>query len=604
MQQYRITSIEAVPPLVPDDVDNDISYDHSVELSSFESSPFMSRAHFNKDAHSAWRDMKPVQPLNLKRRQEDYSAAHVPNIPASNIDNSALRPRCPPPQLRASLAPRSPSILSRSSSSHFYALQASVHHVEKSSAATQTAEFKAVERQHSTSFGSGNNRDAVPLPLQPSTNLLMRSASAPPSQLSPSESPFGLPHHFNDDISHLGFSAASLSSPSESDSADSPFRVDHHGTDFWHPNSTPMTPSRAGAKALQVLGSQTTPGKTEKKSRGKPNIDCFRPLPSTVSQEIDLFFGAAPINCGKPSSSVANRSDASTCTNSWETEEFSGLLLHHEGFGQKSSPISNTKFKTAYVPLLSPIRLHNKSSIEALRRRREQDNPTSGSTPHATKEEEEGDVFGTLASLSKAAYGITLAHRKNRQRILYNRQHSQPVAPSWEILRSDPYAAMQRRHTGPNEEVSTLRRKEPPPPLILSQRSPSALKQVMIEQVVSGRSRLPSTQVPLRSSSRSHALRPLAVVDPHTPFMAPRPAPAPPGAPQAARRVNSRQERSRDPALQRDTSPDSPRTPSPLHMQPSGLMTRISSYPADQSDQRPVLICPEQGDYESRQRKD
>ena len=76
MQQYRITSIEAVPPLVPDDDDNDISYDHSVELSSFESSPFMSRARFNKDAHSAWRDMKPVQPLNLKRRQEDYSAAH------------------------------------------------------------------------------------------------------------------------------------------------------------------------------------------------------------------------------------------------------------------------------------------------------------------------------------------------------------------------------------------------------------------------------------------------------------------------------------------------------------------------------------------------
>ena len=209
-----------------------------------------------------------------------HSLTHaVPDIPASNIDISALRPRCPPPQLRASLAPRSPSILSRSSSSHFYALQASVHHVEKSSAATQTAEFKAVERQHSTSFGSGNNRDAVPLPLQPSTNLLMRSASAPPSQISPSESPLGLPHHLNDDISHLGFSAASLSSPSESDSADSPFRVDHHGTDFWHPNSTPMTPSRAGAKALQVLGSQTTPGKTEKKSRGKPNKDCFRPLP-------------------------------------------------------------------------------------------------------------------------------------------------------------------------------------------------------------------------------------------------------------------------------------------------------------------------------------
>ena len=142
--------------------------------------------------------------------------------------------------------------------------------------------YNIVPLQHSSNVRRGINRDAVPLPLQPMTNLPLRSASAPPSQKSPSESSLGLYNHSTDDFGLLGFSAASISSPSNSDSAISPFGVDYHASDFWQDAPTPMTPSRAGAKALQVLGSHTTPAKVEKKSRNRSRRDWDRPMPKYV----------------------------------------------------------------------------------------------------------------------------------------------------------------------------------------------------------------------------------------------------------------------------------------------------------------------------------
>jgi hypothetical protein len=62
--------MEEMPCLVPDD-DNDTSYDTSVELSFFESSPFVPRA--NNSSPAVFRstpESEPVQPLALKRRQE------------------------------------------------------------------------------------------------------------------------------------------------------------------------------------------------------------------------------------------------------------------------------------------------------------------------------------------------------------------------------------------------------------------------------------------------------------------------------------------------------------------------------------------------------
>lgn len=304
-------------------------------------------------------------------------------------------------------------------------------------------------------------------------------------------------------------------------------------------------------------------------------------------QEIDLFFGFPNVKHTKASSSSnqARRHPPSTDTS--EQEEFSSLLsdlTSHQNVGNSV----NAKAGSSYAPLLSPIRLHSKASMEALRRKREPDSPIAD-TGRGDCQEDDEDVFGTLAPLSKAARGITMANNKTKERIIYNRQHSQPPPSTMVFLQNDPYAGTQRRHTSPDGETGALKRKEPPPPLTLRYHSLSALKQVMVEQVVSGRPRIPSMQVPLRTSSRNHAPLAISTQYPHTPFMAPRPAPAPPGAPLAPRRLVINAENNKDTAFGRESSPTTPRTPSPEQMQVQ-LLSRIPSYPDEHSEQRPTLV--------------
>jgi hypothetical protein len=196
-------------------------------------------------------------------------------------DNAIPQRRGPPPPPRASLTPRSPSILSRSGSSRFFASQTSnlPSHLESSGPGQEIA-YSIVPLGQSAYSPRRITRNAAPLPLEPAAHLPFRSASAPPSQLSPSGSPLGLNNHFVEDVHHLGFSAASISSPSDSDSGLSPYDINYYASDTWDDNPPPMTPSRAGAKALQVLGSHTTPGKSDKKNASKPRKDCYRPLPT------------------------------------------------------------------------------------------------------------------------------------------------------------------------------------------------------------------------------------------------------------------------------------------------------------------------------------
>lgn len=195
-------------------------------------------------------------------------------------ENAIPSRRGPPPPPRASLTPRSPSILSRSGSSRFYASQASDAQcsLESTGPGHREVAYNIVPLAQSAYAPRRIVRNAAPLPLESTARLSYRSASAPPSQLSPSDSPLGLNNHFVEDVRHLGFSAASISSPSDSDSGLSPYDINYYASDTWDDNPPPMTPSRAGAKALQVLGSHTTPGKSDKKN-SKPRKDCYRPLP-------------------------------------------------------------------------------------------------------------------------------------------------------------------------------------------------------------------------------------------------------------------------------------------------------------------------------------
>lgn len=305
-------------------------------------------------------------------------------------------------------------------------------------------------------------------------------------------------------------------------------------------------------------------------------------------QEIDLFFGSPNAKSTKQSTSKKQSRNRTTETDSSEQEEFSGLLSDHKATQQNANFNSSVNVSSTHRALLPPIVLRSKASMEALRRQREPDSPAF--TRGSRCEEDEEDVFGTLASLSTAAHGINRASNRTKERIVFNRQHSNPPSSAMGFLHNDPYAGTQRRHTSPDGETGMLKRKEPPPPLTLNHRSPSALKQVMVEQVVSGRPRLPSMQVPPRTSSRTRAPLPFGVHYPHTPFMAPRPAPAPPGAPLGPRRIVRDSELKIDTSHRSDTSPKTPRTPSPEHMQAVPFLTRIPSNPNDQSGQRPTLV--------------
>lgn len=288
-----------------------------------------------------------------------------------------------------------------------------------------------------------------------------------------------------------------------------------------------------------------------------------------------------------------------------EREEFSSLLSDH--LLENDNQTAHSKMQAAgSTVLLPPIRLHSKKSMEALRDEREYRSSTSDDEWSdrgkfftnrvdslrqgvvSTADDDE-DVFGRLAPLSKTAHGIFTSNNKTKERIIYNRQQSHPPPSTMSFLRNDPYAGTQRRHTSPRGQPVAMKRKEPPPPLTLNHRSPSAVKQVMIEQIVSGRPRLSSFQVPVRKSSRGPAVVHSTGEIPYTPFNAPRPAPAPPGAPLAPRRVPPNSYTNNNHHTYRDSSPKTPLTPSPEQPQASQFLTRIRSSPDDQPDAKPLL---------------
>lgn len=158
------------------------------------------------------------------------------------------------------------------------------------------------------------------------------------------------------------------------------------------------------------------------------------------------------------------------------------------------------------------------------------------------------------------------------------------------FLQSDPYAGTQRRHISPRNHPAAVKRKEPPPPLTLDSRSPSTVKQVMIEQIVSGRPRLPSVQVPVRKSSRAPALVRSVTDTPYTPFSAPRPAPVPPAPPMAPRRATANPLPLGNHFARFDSGPKTPQTPSSEQPAVSQFLTRIHSIPDDHPEERPMLL--------------
>jgi hypothetical protein len=301
MLNPQTLSVEEVPWLVPDD-GNDDSYDTLVELSFFDCSPAarpIPREQYQAcDTLAATTgrsrvDHVPIRPLDLKRRQystgadqrfresvlfgpdwlltcSPASSAILPTANRSVSDNVIPQARHTRPPPRASVTPRSPSILTRSSNSHFEDSQLS--HLSHTSAPSNG--HQACPGNYVASMQPAKQPFTNRIPsMGPSSRLPLRSTSAPPpTYLSPTDQHLGLDRYI-EDIQYLGFSPASLGSPSDSDSGMS---RDYHVGDNWVEVDVPMTPSRAGAKALQVLGAANTTGKNAFKKTRK---DCYRPVP-------------------------------------------------------------------------------------------------------------------------------------------------------------------------------------------------------------------------------------------------------------------------------------------------------------------------------------
>lgn len=259
-----------------------------------------------------------------------------------------------------------------------------------------------------------------------------------------------------------------------------------------------------------------------------------------------------------------------------EREEFSSLLSDHQLEQQNRKTLGDS----TNMVLLSPIRLRSKQAMDALRSKRDSD---------STFDSDE-DVFGRLVPLSKTSHGISVASVKTKERIIYNRQQSHPPPSTMSFLQNDPYAGTQRRHTSPRNQAAAVKRKEPPPPLTLDIRSLSTVKQVMIEQIVSGRPRLPSVQVPVRKSSKAPALMRSVTDTSYTPFSAPRPAPVPPAPPMASRRVTANPLPHANHFARHDSGPKTPQTSSPEQPAVAQFLTRIHSIPNDHPEERPMLL--------------
>lgn len=169
---------------------------------------------------------------------------------------------CSPP--RASVTPLSPSIFTRSSNSHSpYTF--SLNNASQARSGDNIPHQPYVKKPFSNRLPSMGTSNHLPL----------RSTSAPPpSHLSPTERHLGL-GQFVEDIQYLGFSPASIGSPSDSDSGMS---RDYHVGEDWVEVNAPMTPSRAGAKALQVLGGCAPVNKPGRNPFKKTKKDSYRPV--------------------------------------------------------------------------------------------------------------------------------------------------------------------------------------------------------------------------------------------------------------------------------------------------------------------------------------
>lgn len=200
-------------------------------------------------------------------------ASLFPVVSRSVSDNAIPQRQCQRPPPRASVTPRSPSIMTRSSSSHFVRLPAtnSTPAFPPLNIANHFMPTQLPEQERSL-------HKRIPSSLDPSVHFPLRSTSAPPSHVSPTERHLGL-GQFYEDIQYLGFSPASVGSPSDSDSGMSRIGAEYHVGDAWEEDIAPMTPSRAGAKALQVLGTCTTSSKSGRNPFKKTKKDCYRPLP-------------------------------------------------------------------------------------------------------------------------------------------------------------------------------------------------------------------------------------------------------------------------------------------------------------------------------------
>lgn len=326
-------------------------------------------------------------------------------------------------------------------------------------------------------------------------------------------------------------------------------------------------------------------------------------------QELDTFFGFSP-QSKKATQLRAHKSSKrlpaiqpNLCTlvaedgHLWkdeaEREEFFGLLSQQRSENEERRTCT-TDAKFQATTLLSPIRLRSKAEMDRLHGpiissplAPTYDNVAIVGDVPTSWEEEEEDIFGSVGSLSKTANGINIANTRVKERNRLNRQLSHPPkAQKMSFLQNDPYATAQVRDSNLHAQPG-FKRKQPPPALTLKGGVPSAISKVVVEQIVSGRPSLPITHLPVRTTSKLTVAAPQAAL-PHTPFMAPRTAPVPPGAPKAPGRLLTTTLTSHSSEVSDSSGPQTPSTPSPEQLRVPAHGMRLNFHEYHQTAARPT----------------
>lgn len=262
---------------------------------------------------------------------------------------------------------------------------------------------------------------------------------------------------------------------------------------------SPVTPSRAPAKALKLLGAAGPPPPMPKKQK-----DRFRPLPKSTLLEVERFFGAT-------TTSQYRKASPSAAAKKVKDEEIFAWLLNdpstnREGRTDMGRYISDEE-DTAWMPMPPAKGSKVKESFVDLFG---ESKPKKKAQPKK-KKSARGDLAPTATATAPHPWSAAALALDSMTvpTLSYSSTESGPSSPDSEVTLTPP-----------------RRPKKRPPPLVLDLKPKGNLPIVILNS--------PATRTPVRSRAEQVVVRPITTLTMHTatetaqtPFVHPRRAPKP-----------------------------------------------------------------------------